>query len=408
MAKSGTGAGRKGAGSTGTDPETPTSPGIAPSSTAASADAVAPNADVENPGPSPEGPPTEAAKAGSNDAATSETAPQTAPDTALMPEVSAETTPPVMAAAPAAQPARCAGIALFFGGVSAAAIGAAAVLWLFPHGWQPAEPVSDPAIEGRISALESQLSTLPSPPPAPDLTPITERLETLENAPPPDLGTIETRLAALEAGSSSPSADADFEARIEALIESRVEAVLAEARRAQNQTVEVIEAAREDLAEAEARLAQRAALAQLTAAADTGAPAAEALSTLPEHPGLNAFADGLPSLGTLQASFAPAARAALAAAPATETGEGATDRLLGFLRIQTGARSLTPREGQSTDAVLSRAEARLQAQDLPATLAELDALTEGPALAMAEWRARAEARVAGLQALDHIRAALDD
>jgi len=73
--------------------------------------------------------------------------------------------------------------------------------------------------------------------------------------------------------------------------------------------------------------------------------------------------------------------------------------VMNFLRSQTGARSLAPRDGDDTDAVLSRAEAALRQGDLATTLTELDALTGDPAAAMAAWRAQAETRMAALAAL---------
>ncbi len=108
--------------------------------------------------------------------------------------------------------------------------------------------------------------------------------------------------------------------------------------------------------------------------------------------------DGLVTQARLQDGFAPAARAALAAVlPPTDA--STLDRALGFLRSQTGARSLAPRDGDDADAVLSRAEAALRAGDLQAALTEVDILTGAAAMAMADWRAQAETRLAALAAL---------
>jgi hypothetical protein len=81
-------------------------------------------------------------------------------------------------------------------------------------------------------------------------------------------------------------------------------------------------------------------------------------------------------------------------------------RITAFLRAQTGARSLTPREGNDPDAILSRAEAALREGDLVATLAELDALPAEGAARLAEWRAQAEARLAASQAVAELVASL--
>ena len=69
----------------------------------------------------------------------------------------------------------------------------------------------------------------------------------------------------------------------------------------------------------------------------------------------------------LRSSFAPAARTALADARDADKTTG----LVAFLQRQTGARSVTPQEGDSPDAVLSRAEAALAGGDVAAALSEL-------------------------------------
>jgi hypothetical protein len=124
-------------------------------------------------------------------------------------------------------------------------------------------------------------------------------------------------------------------------------------------------------------------------------------------PALAPFRDGLPTLAALQSAFPSTARAALAAAPPPEDA-GAGARLIDFLRSQTGARSLAPRAGADTDAILSRAEAAVRQGDLAAALAELAALPPGPAAAAARWRAQAEARLAALAALADLRARLGE
>jgi hypothetical protein len=82
------------------------------------------------------------------------------------------------------------------------------------------------------------------------------------------------------------------------------------------------------------------------------------------------------------------------------------DRIATFLRNQTGARSLTPRDGMTTDAILSRAEAAVRRADLDAALTELDDLPPAPAAAMADWRAQLETRQAALAALADLAARL--
>ena len=163
-------------------------------------------------------------------------------------------------------------------------------------------------------------------------------------------------------------------------------------------------------AEAEAQRAEQSAMAvsavgAITTALEEGTSYTDALAQAQsvldiEIPAVIAEnADrGVTSLATLQESFPGAARAALNTAIRSDTGDGALDRLTAFIRVQSGARSLTPREGDDPDAVLSRAEAALRAGDVPGALAEIDALPENGQAAMADWRASAETRVAALAA----------
>jgi hypothetical protein len=65
----------------------------------------------------------------------------------------------------------------------------------------------------------------------------------------------------------------------------------------------------------------------------------------------------------------------------------------GFFRRQLGVRSLEAQEGEGTDAVLSRAEAALDAGDLETALAELEALSPEARAPFEDWIAGAEARV---------------
>lgn len=312
---------------------------------------------------------------------------------------------------------------MIVGGVLAAAIGAGTALVFLPEGWRRGDSVvmSDRltalesreagvsaddlaaamgAIEDRLAALEERLTGLEGQS-GPDLTPIIDRLDALEATPGglteqdlnAALGTLSQRLDGIEAGLGDQTRAA-------------VENALAEARAEIETRVEDLNSREETVAEAQERIAARAALAELVAAAESGAPSPGALTTLTDFtgdaPALATLAVGVPTLAGLQDSFAPAARAALAAdTPEADAPLG--DRFVNFLRSQTGARSLAPREGDGTDAVLSRAEAALRAGDLRATLDELEALTAAPAQAMDDWRAQVETRLAALAALDEIQ-----
>ena len=329
-----------------------------------------------------------------------------------------DTARPAATPAPEPSPRKGGALALLGGGVIAALIGAGAVLLLLPQGWdrQP-----DAALTARIAALESTIEARESSQAA-ALETLAQQIDTLRDqlegaADPAALDALADRLAALEAEGPArlsgavdtaleaalDSAMAEFQARLNAAATAQAETAaqsLAETAASQ----EAIEAAAE-------RQARRASLDLLTVAAETGAPAPEALAALAEWhappEALTPIASGLPSLGSLRQSFPTAARAALAAAP-LPTDAPAHERFLGFLRSQTGARSLAPREGMDTDAILSRAEALLREGDLPASLRELDHLPEAPAAEMAGWRAMAQTRLEAMAALAALRAELEE
>ena len=146
---------------------------------------------------------------------------------------------------------------------------------------------------------------------------------------------------------------------------------------------------------------------------ETGALFATAVAALTDagtqvpDPLATAAATGLPTLASLQTSFPDAARLALDESLRAGMGEGTMDRLGVFLRSQTGARSLVPREGSDPDAILSRAEAALRAGDLPTTLTEIATLSEAGQAALATWTAAAQARAAAMAALVTLAAALE-
>ena len=286
------------------------------------------------------------------------------------------------------------------------------------------------ALGERLSALEGGLASLsegaPAPPSAPAVTAeAVGAVESVTGENAERLAAIEERLAALPEGLS------DLPGRVEGLgsdisgvsgevgalrseiedlrnaLQGEIESVrgaVEEVRGTIQSREEAVEAERlalEAAAEEEARaLRAEAATTRIRAAIDTGEPLMDALAEwqaaterlVPDVLG-EVARDGVDSLATLQSAFDPAARAALAAAPAEP---GPT----GFLRSQVGLRSLTEREGDGVDAVLSRAQARLNDGDLRAAIEALDALEGRPSEEMSAWLDRARTRLAATQAAD--------
>lgn len=75
-----------------------------------------------------------------------------------------------------------------------------------------------------------------------------------------------------------------------------------------------------------------------------------------------------------------------------------------FLRVQTGARSVEPREGDDPDAVLSRADAAVKAGDIKGALGLIATLPQAGQDAMSGWTGKAAVWVQAKDALTALAA----
>lgn len=332
-------------------------------------------------------------------------------------EPASEVAPERVLEAPVAPPPeRRGGSGAFFGmvlgGVIAAGAGFGLARYmpdLLPVGAESGLAATVQAQAEEIAALREQVAALPVKPAAdPQLE---SRVAALEGAVAPDIAGIEGRLAALEAavgGMGSVGAPPELAAELQALkdqvarlgsggtVPADVTAA-ADAAEARLKEAEARAAAMAEEAAAAAAASRRAAAVDRVAAAlDSGAPYQGALRDLgadvPPVLAENA-AGGLPTVAELADSFPVAARDALEAALRANMGESWTERVSNFLRSQTGLRSLSPREGDDPDAVLSRAEAALEAGDVATAVTELQAMPESGKPALADWLAQAQLRV---------------
>ena len=194
-------------------------------------------------------------------------------------------------------------------------------------------------------------------------------------------------------------------------IAAQIEAVAADAKA---QLAAAAQDAERLKAEAEAAVQTAttgAAMGRIRAAIEAGGPYAGAVADLTAlgmqiPPDIAGLAEtGVPTLTELQRSFPAVARDALSAALRAQTATGWGDRLTAFLRTQTGARSLSPRDGTDPDAVLSRAEGLLADGDIAATLAELGTLPAAAKDVLAPWVTEAESRQKAIAALSALSAA---
>ena len=360
--------------------------------------------------------------------------------------------------APPVKPQRNAGaFPMVLGGVVAAALGFGAAV-IAPKYW-PAAGNADlsatvAAQAAQISRLSETLQALPAPPPPVDLAPLEARLAEIASRlteaeaaisvphpiaedPAPRLAALEARIASLEvlppgtvlqgATGADPAALASLRQDL-AAVHAEVAAQAGSAAAAVAEVKAAADAARLALSDAKAQAerlgseteaaradaAARAALGRIEAAVETGSPFASAIEalksggvTVPEGLQTGA-ASGVATLADLRTAFPEAARLALDESLRTNAGGSTIDRLGAFLRTQTGARSLTPREGDDPDAVLSRAEAALREGKLPEALTEIATLPQAGQDAIAPWAEAARLRVAATTALAALAAALGE
>lgn len=345
---------------------------------------------------------TKAAAAGADDPVTSEPAVEEVPAAEAV--VIDTVSPDPLVPPPAPAPSRGKATGLFVAGVGAAIAGAVAAVFVLN-----ARPdllgVADNsgALEARIAELESRvrenreameaMSQAARQASDPRVDDIGATVSGLDQA----IRSLATRLEQLETAAPSGAVSGEAVAAAQAA---------SEAANVARQQAEALQAEAADIAR-KGRVS--VALADLAGAIDRGAslqPALEVIAadgmSVPEA--LAANAQGVPTLAALRSAFPPAARDALAASLPGATGEAPWDRFTAFLRGQAGVRSLTPQAGDDPDAILSRAEAALALDDLPAALAEIAALPDAGRERMSEWVGLAERRQQAVEGLTALRA----
>lgn len=224
-----------------------------------------------------------------------------------------------------------------------------------------------------------------------------------------------------EAGALSPAALAEYQEEIVAL-RAELDAQQSSLAQMVDQAASQLEAAQAQSQQFEESAAQvarsatlRLALAKLQAAIETGSPYQAVMPEFTEALGTDVPAaisqnagDGVPTQAALVADFDVAADSALAVARA-EGVDGEERTAFGaFLRSQFDVRSVTPQEGTSVDAILSRAQAALNAARLADALAEVRTLPEVARAEMVNWISGAEARAAVVAAVEELSFSLND
>lgn len=323
---------------------------------------------------------------------------------------------------PAPQPAprRRGGLIVpLIGGALAAGIGYGAAQYIQPEGWPfPGTTTGGTdvsALIDRLVALEGQvadLATRPAATQAPDIGPLQDQLSTLAD----QVTALETGLENARITGGGDEAAAALTAYQQEIEQMRTElsAQRDENVRLADSVAAVANEAEVEIGAALDRAAQveaRAAMMRIESALASGAPFDGALGQLSGIEVPDALTDvaaqGVATMGALQQAFPTAARAALDADLQQKADGDVANRLVAFLRSQLGARSLSPREGDDADAVLSRAEAALRKGDLDAALTELDALPQMSRAEMSGWIDDAAARKAAVAAAQTLEQALN-
>ncbi len=285
-----------------------------------------------------------------------------------------------------------------------------------------------------VNPLRDQMKALSDQMAASDTTAIEARLWALEGKVEgliAELESLRAMLGNVAAEGGTISADtaasiAAYRTRIDALQaqvdeitarQGELTSAVAEAQSTANMQVEeaqaLVEEASKTVMTAQNKAALATALTEVETALQTGAGFAAPLAVIaeisgtPAPEGLLASAGGIATLDTLEAAYPLVAHAAIRADIAAGKDDGGLSGLGSFLRAQVATRSLTPQQGDSADAVLSRLEAALKLDDLAGVLREAEALPEAAAAEMAGWLGEVSARKAALDGFNAWRGALE-
>ena len=301
-------------------------------------------------------------------------------------------------------------IPAIFGGMVAGVVGFGVAFGLLPK--------PDIILSARISAQESQIMALNekiAAIPMPNVSSVEAAMSvTTEavNAAVERITVLESRkddLSRRAAEGTSVSMEA-YEVVLDSLksdMENLRSIVLAEVEAARDQAVLISTNA--------TRVAvKQALLVRIERGFESGAPLGKVLDDLAalmqkDVPAALTFVrNGTPTLLILQSDFPPLARAALATARSEGVSGEAESGWANFLRNQFDVRSVSPKEGNGTDAILSRAEATLGEGRLADTLAELSALPEVVRAELSDWITMAEFRVGALAAAASLSVSFND
>lgn len=248
-------------------------------------------------------------------------------------------------------------------------------------------------IESRLSGVETQIAGLRA-----SMDTLTKQFSgAASGEAPPELAGYQSIVDGLKAEIAALSSR-------QGLIDQRIDEVAVKTdRRVQVADAKVAEV--QEIAQSTVSDISRAkALSDISAAIESGADFTTALTTLTDGgvelpASLVDVAAGVPTLANLKSAFSGAAHGAIKASIKDQADAGVTNKLMGFLKSQVTVRSLEPKDGTSTDAILSRIQGALDNDDLGEALAQADGLNDISKSAMADWLASATTRQSALDAV---------
>lgn len=244
-----------------------------------------------------------------------------------------------------------------------------------------------PPLSTSVKGLETQLATLNK-----SLTALSDKVTAVEKRPISE-GVSQSAIDAYEAELTKLQASMVTQrTNVESMIET-AKAVEADANKTRADAAGVLQVA-----------ANKALLAELREDLQSGSPLTSVLGDLTAN-GVKIPADlaapaatGVTTLAALQDKFPQSARAALAVA--RDANKDTDTGIAAFFRRQLGARSVSPRDGDSADAILSRAQAALTNGQISGALDELAKLPDDVKATMADWIEPAKMRQAAIAASD--------
>lgn len=290
------------------------------------------------------------------------------------------------------------------GGVICVGLGYAGANFIKPEGW-PFPGARTEVLQARVSALEAQLTDSQT-----QAVQMVELIDTVRgemsavttsvDAKISDinlddaLAPVEAALAAVDQRLTAVEAAPVAEAIVSPEATAAYERQLTEMQTLLNSEVARLQDAKAAAENEEANAAKASAISRLQEAITTGQPYDAVLKNLQiDVPAaLSApAAQGVATLQDIAISFGEAADIAIVETAKTDAeSQGWMDR---FLRTQLGLRSLTPKDGTSPDAVLSRAEQAVRDNDLQSALTEISTLPDVGQAVMADWVAMAQTRL---------------